>query len=88
MDDMCFRMPTMSIEEAGLKEMDMMNKWQERTAKMIEEANTSWHNDKWKPRAGGGEDDEDEDEDRTRAFDDWKDENPRGAGNSKLTPCG
>ncbi|KAL7611650.1 hypothetical protein Lser_V15G09574 [Lactuca serriola] len=82
------RMPTMSIEEAGLKEMDMMNKWQERTAKMIEEANTSWHNDKWKPRAGGGEDDEDEDEDRTRAFDDWKDENPRGAGNSKLTPCG
>ncbi|KAL4575736.1 hypothetical protein LXL04_011820 [Taraxacum kok-saghyz] len=86
------RMPTMSIEEAGLKEMDMMNKWQESTAKMIQEANTSWHNDKWKPRAGGGEDDEDEDdvddEDRARAFDDWKDDNPRGAGNSKLTPCG
>nr|XP_043634323.1 PP2A regulatory subunit TAP46 [Erigeron canadensis] len=86
------RMPTMSIEEAGLKEMEMMNSWQEQTAKMIEEANTSWHNDKWKPRAGGSDDDEDEDDeaaqDKARAFDDWKDENPRGAGNSKLTPCG
>ncbi|XP_071706289.1 PP2A regulatory subunit TAP46 [Rutidosis leptorrhynchoides] len=88
------RMPTMSIEEAGLKEMEMMNTWQETTSKMIEEANSSWHNDKWKPRAGGGGDDDDEDEDdeaaqdNARAFDDWKDENPRGAGNSKLTPCG
>ncbi|KAI3720581.1 hypothetical protein L2E82_31570 [Cichorium intybus] len=88
------RLPTMSIEEAGLKEMEMMNKFQESTAKMIQEANTSWHNDKWKPRAGGADDDEDEDEDdeaaqdKARAFDDWKDENPRGAGNSKLTPCG
>ncbi|KAL8240804.1 hypothetical protein R6Q59_014159 [Mikania micrantha] len=86
------RLPTMSIEEAGLKEMEMMNKWQEKTAKMIEEANSSWHNDKWKPRAGGSDDDEDEDDeaaqDRARAFDDWKDENPRGAGNSKLTPTG
>ncbi|CAH1411967.1 unnamed protein product [Lactuca virosa] len=73
------RLPTMSIEEAGMKEMEMMNKWQERTAKMIEEANSSWHNDKWKPRAGGGddEDEDDDDEDRARAFDDWKDDNPR-----------
>ncbi|KAM0069268.1 putative TAP46-like protein [Helianthus debilis subsp. tardiflorus] len=87
------RLPTMSIEEAGLKEMEMMNKWQENTAKMIEEANSSWHNDKWKPRAGGADDDDDDEDDeaaqdRARAFDDWKDENPRGAGNSKLTPCG
>ncbi|KAI3808766.1 hypothetical protein L1987_24727 [Smallanthus sonchifolius] len=88
------RLPTMSIEEAGLKEMEMMNTWQEKTAKMIEEANSSWHNDKWKPRAGGGDEEDDEDEDdeaaqdKARAFDDWKDENPRGAGNSKLTPCG
>ncbi|XP_076928912.1 PP2A regulatory subunit TAP46-like isoform X2 [Bidens hawaiensis] len=87
------RLPTMSIEEAGLKEMEMMNKWQERTAKMIEEANSSWHNDKWKPRPGGADDDEDDEDDeaaqdKARAFDDWKDENPRGAGNSKLTPCG
>ncbi|KAJ9539589.1 hypothetical protein OSB04_026095 [Centaurea solstitialis] len=86
------RMPTMSIEEAGLTEMQMMNEWQENTAKMIEEANSSWHTEKWKPRAGGGDDDEDDDDDaaqdRARAFDDWKDDNPRGAGNSKLTPCG
>ncbi|KAI3704835.1 hypothetical protein L1987_75064 [Smallanthus sonchifolius] len=88
------RLPTMSIEEAGLKEMEMMNTWQEKTAKMIEEANSSWHNDKWKPRVGGGDEEDDEDEDdeaaqdKARAFDDWKDENPRGAGNSKLTPCG
>ncbi|CAI9278094.1 unnamed protein product [Lactuca saligna] len=79
-------------EEVGMNEMDMMNKWQERIAKMIEEANSSWHNDKWKPRAGGGDDEDDDDddgdEDRARAFDDWKDVNHRGAGNSKLTPCG
>ncbi|KAI3756935.1 hypothetical protein L6452_04467 [Arctium lappa] len=82
------RLPTMSIEEAGLKEMEIMNKWQERTAKMIEEAMTSWHNDKWKPRGSGGDDDDDDDaQDKARAFDDWKDDNPRGAGN-KLTPCG
>ncbi|MFS8034892.1 hypothetical protein Hanom_Chr17g01586541 [Helianthus anomalus] len=76
----------MSIEEAELKEMEMMNKWQENTAKMIEEANSSWHNDKWKPRAGGADDEAAQD--RAWALDDWKDENPRGAGNSKLTPCG
>lgn len=35
----------MSIEEAGLAEMDMMTKWKERTAKAIEEANSSWNND-------------------------------------------
>ncbi|CAJ2667451.1 PP2A regulatory subunit TAP46 [Trifolium pratense] len=83
------RMPTMSIEEAGLKEMEIMNKWQEDTARFMEEANSSWHNDrKFKP----GEEEEDEDDeaaqDRARALDDWKDDNPRGAGNSKLTPCG
>jgi len=33
------RMPTMSIEEAGLREMKMM-KWQERAAKMMKEANS------------------------------------------------
>ncbi|PWA95968.1 hypothetical protein CTI12_AA044530 [Artemisia annua] len=85
------RMPTMSIEEAGLKEMEMMNTWQEQITKMIE-ANSSWHTDKWKPRAGGGDHEEDEDDeatqDKAKAFDDWKDENPRGAGNSKLTPFG
>jgi len=81
-------MPTMSIEEAGLKEMEIMNKWQERNVKLMEEANSSWHNDrKSKP---GEDDDEDDDaaQEKARAWDDWKDDNPRGAGNKKLTPCG
>ncbi|XP_021763893.1 PP2A regulatory subunit TAP46-like isoform X1 [Chenopodium quinoa] len=82
------RLPTMSIEEAGETEMDIMNTWQERTKKYIEEANSSWFNDPIKP--GPPEEDEDDDAavERARAFDDWKDDNPRGAGNSKLTPCG
>nr|GMC71967.1 PP2A regulatory subunit TAP46-like [Ipomoea batatas] len=84
-----YRLPTMSIEEAGLKEMEIMNKWQERTAKFMEEANSSWHKENRNSRPG--EDDEEDDdaaEERARAWDDWKDDNPRGAGNKKLTPCG
>ncbi|XVF10084.1 hypothetical protein REPUB_Repub07fG0152700 [Reevesia pubescens] len=82
------RMPTMSIEEAGLREMEMMNKWQEMNAKMFEEANSAWYKDK--PKMGPSEDDEDDDaaQEKARAWDDWKDDNPRGAGNKKLTPCG
>jgi len=38
-------MPTMSIEEAGLCEMKMMEKWQERAAKMMKEANSACHKD-------------------------------------------
>ncbi|OVA01151.1 TAP42-like protein [Macleaya cordata] len=56
-----FRLPTMSIEEAGLKEMEMMNKWQEMNMKLFEEANSSWHNDRRKP-GPTDEDDEDDDE--------------------------
>ncbi|XP_042033468.1 PP2A regulatory subunit TAP46-like [Salvia splendens] len=86
-----YRLPTMSIEEAGLKEMEIMNKWQEDTKKIIEEANTSWHTDnKLLQRPSEDDDDEDDDaaQDKARAWDDWKDDNPRGAGNKKLTPCG
>ncbi len=75
----------MSIEEAGLKEMEMMNRWQERNVKMMEEANSAWYKDSRK-----SDDDEDDDaaQEKARAWDDWKDDNPRGAGNKKLTPCG
>ncbi|KAH6822177.1 2A phosphatase associated protein of 46 kD [Perilla frutescens var. hirtella] len=85
-----FRLPTMSIEEAGLKEMEIMNNWQERNVKLMEEANSSWHNDNPKFRPGEDDDDDDDDaaQDKARAWDDWKDDNPRGAGNTKLTPCG
>ncbi|KAL6533329.1 PP2A regulatory subunit tap46 [Orobanche minor] len=86
------RLPTMSIEKAGLKEMEIMNKWQERNVKLMEEANSSWHKDnRLLSRPGEDEDDEDDGDDaqeKARAWDDWKDDNPRGAGNTKLTPCG
>lgn len=84
------RLPTMSIEEAGLKEMEMMNKWQERNVKLMEEANSAWYKDNRKlgPSVEDDEDDDDDAVQRARAFDDWKDDNPRGAGNKKLTPCG
>lgn len=84
-----YRLPTMSIEEAGLTEMNMMNEWQERNVKLMEEATSSWHRDPPKQRPGE-EDEEDDDaaQDKARAWDDWKDDNPRGAGNKKLTPCG
>nr|D2K8N5.1 RecName: Full=PP2A regulatory subunit TAP46; Short=NbTAP46 [Nicotiana benthamiana]ACZ65511.1 Tap46 [Nicotiana benthamiana] len=85
-----YRLPTMSIEEAGLTEMNMMNEWQERNVKLMEEANSSWYKDA--PKSRPGEDDEEDDDDaaqdKARAWDDWKDDNPRGAGNKKLTPCG
>ncbi|KAJ9175483.1 hypothetical protein P3X46_014033 [Hevea brasiliensis] len=55
-------LPTMSIEEAGLREMEIMNSWQEKQYE-----------------------DEDEDDDavvqKARAWDDWKDDSPRVAGN-------
>ncbi|KAM0837132.1 hypothetical protein ACQ4PT_061870 [Festuca glaucescens] len=79
-----YRMPTMSIEEAGLTEMKIMEEWQESTAKIIQEATSSWHKDD----TSRAEDDVDAEEEKARAWDDWKDENPRGAGNKKLTPCG
>ncbi|XP_011044650.1 PREDICTED: PP2A regulatory subunit TAP46 [Populus euphratica] len=84
------RLPTMSIEEAGLKEMEIMNKWQERNVKFMEEASSAWYKDnqKLKPSEEEDEDDDDAAVQKARAFDDWKDDHPRGAGNKKLTPCG
>ncbi|KAG6655162.1 hypothetical protein CIPAW_05G197500 [Carya illinoinensis] len=84
-----YRLPTVSIEEAGLREMETMNKWQEQNAKLMEDPNSLWYKDNRKQRPGE-EDDEDDDasQEKARAWDDWKDDNPRGAGNKKLTPCG
>ncbi|KAJ1390124.1 TAP46-like protein [Sesbania bispinosa] len=83
------RLPTMSIEEAGLREMEIMNKWQERNARLMEEANSSWYKErKLKPGQDDDEEDDDAAQEKARAWDDWKDDNPRGAGNKKLTPCG
>ncbi|KAJ1392649.1 TAP46-like protein [Sesbania bispinosa] len=85
------RLPTMSIEEAGLREMEIMNKWQERNARLMEEANSSWYKER-KSKPGQDDDEEDVDDaaqEKARAWDDWKDDIPRGAGNKKLDiPCG
>lgn len=86
-----YRLPTMSIEEAGLREMEMMNEFQERNAKLMQEANSAWYKDNAKSRPGQEEDEDDDDDaaqEKARAWDDWRDDNPRGAGNKKLTPCG
>lgn len=79
-----FRLPTMSIEEAGLKEMEIMKKWTERNAQLQEEANSSWAMEHTRDK----ESDDEAAEDKARAWDDWKDDNPKGSGNKKLTPCG
>jgi hypothetical protein len=34
-----------SIEQAGFTKMKMVEKWQERTAKIIQEANHTWNKD-------------------------------------------
>lgn len=78
------RLPTMSIEEAGLKEMEIMKKWTERNSQLQEEANSSWARE---PKKDNESDDEAA-EYKARAWDDWKDDNPKGSGNKKLTPCG
>ena len=53
-------------------------------AKMIQEANSALHKD----GTSSAQDDEDSEEEKARALDDWKDDNPHGVGNKKLTPCG
>lgn len=73
----------MSIEEAGEREMAIMKKWNERNARLSEEASSSWVNEK-----KDAESDDEAAEYKARAWDDWKDEHPKGAGNKKLTPCG
>jgi hypothetical protein len=42
----------------------------------------------WVGEAKKDDSDDEESEYKARAWDDWKDEHPRGAGNKKLTPCG
>ncbi|KAG5233706.1 PP2A regulatory [Salix suchowensis] len=70
------RLPTMSIEEARLKEM--LNSWKKPTL----------HGTRTIQKSKLSEDDNDDDVQKARACDDWKDDHPRGAGNKKLTPCG
>lgn len=78
-------LPSMSIEQAGLAEMEIMRTWNETNQKIFDEARQP----SWAVEEKGDDDSDDEAAtNKARAWDDWKDENPRGAGNKKLTPCG
>ncbi|XP_024529664.1 PP2A regulatory subunit TAP46-like [Selaginella moellendorffii] len=61
-------LPTMSTEQAGLKETEVMRKLQERNQQLFQVDLGSRTGVTMRQR--------------------WKDENPRGSGNKKLTPCG
>lgn len=76
----------MSIEQAGLAEMELMRKWNEQNAKAQEEANSSWHTERRRQPDGEDGSDHEAAEYKARAWDDWKDENPRGAGNTSSKP--
>lgn len=73
-------LPTLTVEQQGAIELRQA---QERQAAHDAAAAAA------APAAAGRRsDDEDDDEvGRSRAWDDWKDDNPRGWGNSKLRPC-
>ena len=65
----------MSIEQAGLAEMELMRTWNEANQKIADDAaRPSWY-------AKEKRDDGDSDDDAAT-------DNPRGAGNKKATPCG
>eukprot|EP00873_Tetraselmis_striata_P025439 jgi/Tetstr1/445703/TSEL_003502.t1 len=73
-------LPTMSLRELG--EMEAADAMRRQASEAEAEAAAA-------AQAAVCEEGECEEEvRRQRAWDDWADENPRGAGNSKLTPCG
>jgi len=79
-------LPSMSIEQAGLAEMELMRTWNEANQTIADDAaRPSWYA---KEKRDDGDSDDDAATDKARAWDDWKDDNPRGAGNKKATPCG
>lgn len=69
-------LPTVSVEQQGMVELQRMQQAQQREAAAAAE------------KAGHEDSDEDSDAklDKQRAWDDWKDDNPSGWGNSKLRP--
>eukprot|EP00245_Coleochaete_scutata_P009210 TRINITY_DN2978_c0_g1_i1.p1 TRINITY_DN2978_c0_g1~~TRINITY_DN2978_c0_g1_i1.p1 ORF type:complete len:426 (-),score=104.60 TRINITY_DN2978_c0_g1_i1:179-1456(-) len=79
-------LPTMSIEEAGMREMEIMNAFQEQNVKYAEEMAAAAFQSDNGPK--GTDSDDEAAEVKARSWDDWKDEHPKGAGNRKATPCG
>ena len=88
-------LPTLTVEQQGDIEVAQMMAQQRAEAKRAQQAAAVRATALGRSR-GGGSDGDGEDEGvetdggvwRQRAMDDWKDENPRGSGNSKLRPCG
>ena len=77
-------LPTMTVEEFGEQEMRQMRE-RERAQQQAEAEARYGVEDK------GGYDDGEYDEGaevKARAWDDWKDDNPKGHGNSAIRPCG
>ncbi|KAL6771215.1 hypothetical protein ACKKBF_B34395 [Auxenochlorella protothecoides x Auxenochlorella symbiontica] len=76
-------LPTMSVEQFG----ELEARAAAQRAQREEEA----ARERARAEAGRRSDDEDDDaaaKQKERSMDDWKDDNPRGWGNSKLRPCG
>ncbi|KAL4444923.1 hypothetical protein ABPG77_003973 [Micractinium sp. CCAP 211/92] len=73
-------LPAMSVEQFGELEYKRMLEQQEREARAKERAARQ-------QAERSAEDVEEEELQKARAWDDFKDDNPRGWGNSKLRPC-
>lgn len=78
-------LPTMTVEQQGdIEVAEMLSRQQEEQARAQQVAAAHAA----RGRAGDDSDDDEDKVERQRAMDDWKDDNPRGWGNSKLKPCG
>ena len=78
-------LPTMTVEQQGdieVAEMLARQRAEQQRAQKAAAAKAA------RGRAGDDSEDDDDNVYRQRAMDNWKDENPRGSGNSKLRPCG
>jgi immunoglobulin-binding protein 1 len=74
-------LPTLTVEQQGMIEL---REAQERQRRQDEAAATR---QAAREQRGSDDDADDQEVARQRAWDDFKDDNPRGAGNSKLRPC-
>ena len=83
-------MPTMTVEEFGEQEMRLMAERQrnidEAASEGLRDKNMSVGIDSLSRKERERE--EEREEERKRQWDDWKDENPKGQGNSALRNCG
>lgn len=76
-----YKLPTMSIEQAGMKELAQAHEQRKRADSAGEKEERRYSN-------LTEEEKDDENVAKQRRWDEFKDDNPRGWGNSKLRPCG